>query len=986
MTNKGGWKFRKPRGSRACHVCRLRKVRCDAESQMPCTNCVTFGSECRFPEPRKKRNTTLFMNTPQVGTSIILTGNHGSPIPIAPFSNTVQLSSSYSPVLMTGDYNDGRQIPLHQMGQIQATNQEQVPMVTHIPQAQMLQTGQMPQTQSLTPQLFPTQQIPHLINVPQNQQYALSTQHQPHYPQWMLTDNAAQQNMKNSTDITMPYNDPLANISVQNIMPDYNPSTDTSTSSHGIQVTRNRKLSEYLYFGATSCYSYFMDDEGNENDPDGKQNYSSLGYRMSYKIQPGEILTELQILNIRGAFNLPSKALMIKLFDSFFNNLYSQVPIINRDAFMTHFNHPNPNMRPPLILIQAILLAGARSCHHPALLDSDNNTRLVCNTIYLRIKALFDSNIKFEYVGNDEDTDDGHLVFNYPTVMIQVCCLLSWHWDGPEDVSRGTHFWIRTAITIAQAVGFQRDMNKTFFIERLQRKHENNKFMTYKTKQQVFYWKKILWWLFCRDRSLSMSFGRPLIINMKDIATELLTLDDFEIYESKVLENEEDKIMPEYFIYLVQLSEITGLVIQEQYQVKHDNMFDINLSKRNDMVVKQLNLLMGIFFESLPVILKFNVKEPKSVNVFSSLIGSQYYVTLYHINRVRLANIQGDMKTNKYWGIAFQSAFMISQIAQYLSERIKSGDNKLLSGQLVYTISLSTILLSFHTDSTNNIVAKTASSQMNICLNFLRQCHETWPGITFMLISFFTEKLNNADRKDELISKAKKLLIKICHEYITTDEKGKQTNDNPSKNFKTFDINFLLNESEVKSNTSKEEFGISNFEESDLSLPIYNIVSIKLPPLDSNIYKNFNATQLFQKDKVNYDVSPTLTPAQTPSSTYPISNLQTSPTNVTFAGQNHPSNASGSTTTTTSIPDQQIFPSNSFPNTFIPNSTDTAPTSSTSYANENIPFYNNSNDNSEYPYIPPDQPSDIDLQDSRILDSQYFLNVNSGVNWNSYDI
>lgn len=51
-------KYKRPRGSIACSVCRSRKVRCDAAIHMPCTNCITFGCECTLPETKKRGSGT----------------------------------------------------------------------------------------------------------------------------------------------------------------------------------------------------------------------------------------------------------------------------------------------------------------------------------------------------------------------------------------------------------------------------------------------------------------------------------------------------------------------------------------------------------------------------------------------------------------------------------------------------------------------------------------------------------------------------------------------------------------------------------------------------------------------------------------------------------------------------------------------------------------------------------------------------------------
>ncbi|KAK9446407.1 fungal-specific transcription factor domain-containing protein, partial [Limtongia smithiae] len=46
--------FRRERAPRACEVCHSRKVRCDVTTQIPCTNCVAFGCECRIPSKRAR--------------------------------------------------------------------------------------------------------------------------------------------------------------------------------------------------------------------------------------------------------------------------------------------------------------------------------------------------------------------------------------------------------------------------------------------------------------------------------------------------------------------------------------------------------------------------------------------------------------------------------------------------------------------------------------------------------------------------------------------------------------------------------------------------------------------------------------------------------------------------------------------------------------------------------------------------------------------
>ncbi|KAL5033739.1 hypothetical protein RTP6_001665 [Batrachochytrium dendrobatidis] len=47
--------FKKQRSSKACDKCNKRKVKCDAEKYIPCSNCVKSGSVCLRSRPLKKR-------------------------------------------------------------------------------------------------------------------------------------------------------------------------------------------------------------------------------------------------------------------------------------------------------------------------------------------------------------------------------------------------------------------------------------------------------------------------------------------------------------------------------------------------------------------------------------------------------------------------------------------------------------------------------------------------------------------------------------------------------------------------------------------------------------------------------------------------------------------------------------------------------------------------------------------------------------------
>lgn len=1018
MANKGGWKFRKPRGSRACMVCRLRKVRCNAATQMPCSNCISFGADCRFPEPRKKAHNNQKSYSPQPITPPVGVTGHGDNLVPAQFvngvdANTIPIGNSYHEVpqmaiaqafplphaINNGSINQGHNQNHNQNHHSNNPNQNHNHQV--VPQ-QVQHFSQMNEFQAQPQGPHSSQEVSVSLNQPcasnPNPQYAppISNQGFVQLSNQPYTDQPNQQQglpwVNHARNITVTVdgtsyipNNPMANISIRNIMPRYNPSDMSTTSSNGVKVSKNRRLSRYLYFGPSSCYSYFVDYESTKKSQgDAGQDLTEKGFSVSSSIDPNEIITELQVLNIKGAFNLPSRPIMLNLFEAFFDNIYPLIPLINKDIFMQHFNDPNPDKQPPLILIQALLMAGSRSSQHPAIVDSNHDSASATYAFYQRVKSLYDSSVKFEYVGDNSDKDDGYLAFNYPTVLVQVSCLLSWHWVDPEDVSRGIYFWIRNAITIAQTFGFHKNMEEVYFVKHLLSRNDDNELLKFKIRQQVFYWKKIWWWLFCRDRSGSMSFGRPLAIDLYDISCDIPTIEDFEKYESDSwsIDNAEDKLLADYLIHSIYLSEIMGLVMQEQYSNKRMNI-DSHIS-RSSKVFKQLNLLMGVFFNNLPEELKFTANDPKTMNVYSCLLGALYYVTLYHINRVKIITIQDNDTNNTYWGISFQAAYMTSLIAQYLGDRYSSGERLLLSPQLVYTMSMAMMILSFHLNSTNKIVSRTASKQMKVCLKFSRQCHAAWPGVTYLLITFFTESLISPDKRDVLIARAKSILLKICKDFMLDEEKGKS---DLLKSLNSFDLNFLLNETDAPSvpDTSVNEDFAWGKDEEDLSLPVFNTITIKLPPLDSEFCKSFDATKLFPKRNADYNLSPTPSPTHSPEQAKGKSHSR--PLHLQHNGD---AVSAPRTSANANMPEPPLFHEN-YPNGFGANSITTTSTSAlpaaASFGNENIPLYPTAPD-PVYPSFTAQaqQSTSLDYDNNAVLDSQYFLNDNSGVNWNSYNM
>ena len=132
---------------------------------------------------------------------------------------------------------------------------------------------------------------------------------------------------------------------------------------------------------------------------------------------------EIDILNQRGAFLLPPRALCDELVDAYFTWVAPVVPVINRSRFMRRYRDlKNP---PSLLLLQAMLLAGSRVCTNPQLMDANGSTTPAAMTFYKRAKALYDANYEDDRV-----------------TIVQALTLMGWYWEGPEGESRDENFSI----------------------------------------------------------------------------------------------------------------------------------------------------------------------------------------------------------------------------------------------------------------------------------------------------------------------------------------------------------------------------------------------------------------------------------------------------------------------------------------------------------------------------------------------------------------
>lgn len=464
---------------------------------------------------------------------------------------------------------------------------------------------------------------------------------------------------------------------------------------------------------------------------------------------------EIEILKFRGAFLLPPRDLCDDLIETFFEKIHPTLPYLNRSQFMRRYNDSaNP---PSLLLIQAMLLSASRVCKNPALLDESGSADLASLTFYKRAKALFDANYESDRM----------------TIVQAVILLGSW-WEGPEDVTKNSFYWVRVALSIAQGFGLHRSMDKTN--------------MSLASKRS---WKRMWWSLFVRDRWIAVSLGRPMFINLEDSDVPMLTEDDF-------IEDEPglpslypfNRVHALYFIHTVKLAEIVGLVLRQQFSVNAEN------SRRQNKVpvVSHCDMAMGSWMNSLPPELKYSVKDKPSHTFLTATLHAQYYTVLCLVHRGNILR-KGLLPSNlpyPSWGIAFQAAHMISRIFENLLYYDECRD---LGALYNYTLLSAMIMLLYQTESSNPSTSESAKKSLATCLAALEEIGHSWT-IGRIILKLFKQLHQNKVLRQNFINRTKKRSNEM---FPATDTPVKKSKSKADKNA----------ESDEKSNKSKGDLAES---------------------------------------------------------------------------------------------------------------------------------------------------------------------------------
>ncbi|ETN40916.1 uncharacterized protein HMPREF1541_05196 [Cyphellophora europaea CBS 101466] len=192
--------------------------------------------------------------------------------------------------------------------------------------------------------------------------------------------------------------------------------------------------------------------------------------------------TELQVLHLYHAFDLPELPLRQSLLEAFMDKCLTWMPVVNVKSLGATSTDGDGS----LLLLQAVLLVGS-------LMRPDTCYKATLDSHYQRVKALINSG----YERN-------------PLNILASLCLIQWYTpSAPRDISTDTaRFWESCALGIAQQIG-------------LHRQPERNK-PDYGLRRRIW------WTLFIRDSLMATAHGRPRMLNLADCTMEPPSIYDFD--------------------------------------------------------------------------------------------------------------------------------------------------------------------------------------------------------------------------------------------------------------------------------------------------------------------------------------------------------------------------------------------------------------------------------------------------------------------------
>lgn len=238
----------------------------------------------------------------------------------------------------------------------------------------------------------------------------------------------------------------------------------------------------------------------------------------------------LDIANDISCF--PAKDIRDSLVDAYFSRVNPGFPVIDETSFRAQY--ADTRKPPPLLLFQAVLLAGAHVCDHPQIASS---RAVVKGILFRRASMLF--HIRHE-------CDRMHLM--------QAALLFTWHLDDADTVSGGSYYWLGVASRIGFGLGAHRDLS--------------SEAVSHLPTPDRKMFRRAFWTAFIFEVFSALEHGRPCMMSLDDMDQPMLMKED--LIEGPADGQINDKIQLEYLIRNIELCCITLDILKRNAPAAQD--------------------------------------------------------------------------------------------------------------------------------------------------------------------------------------------------------------------------------------------------------------------------------------------------------------------------------------------------------------------------------------------------------------------------------
>lgn len=379
------------------------------------------------------------------------------------------------------------------------------------------------------------------------------------------------------------------------------------------------------------------------------------------------------------AFQLPPKGVVDQLLDAYFRHVNPGFPVVDADSFMQQYRARDPDNPPSLLLLQAILVAGAHVFYADDAAQRESHKAI----FFRRAKTLFDA--RFE---RNRDT------------VVQAALLLAWHIDGPEDVAANAWFWIGVAARNAVGLGMHRDVDASKLVP-------HNKRM----------WRRVWWLLFQCDVLVSLQYGRPQSIHLEDSNVRMLKPSDFHDCGKDVRIDHVTK--------LTELCIIVSKIVRRQFCSAQSSP-DARLA-----FLRELDGTLAEWTLQLPESLSLGLGTTS--DVWTAILHLHYNMALILLHRPQPCPHPREARKPEDVDICTNAAVTIQQIFQYLCDR---NEIRFLWCAIINCLFTALVQLSLEVRISNPILAVAALRRYESALSSLRRLADYWPNAQ-AIVQFF---------------------------------------------------------------------------------------------------------------------------------------------------------------------------------------------------------------------------------------------------------